>query len=112
MFGVEDEEELEFYEPYGEFLPRKQARLLSLWDWIGVPHEKRKQLHGRILKIIKFQVSLNDESRWHYTIVIHKFLTDRKHPLVKWQCVLGWANWFLNVDPLLRPGLQSAYAKI
>ncbi|EIM91710.1 uncharacterized protein STEHIDRAFT_126712 [Stereum hirsutum FP-91666 SS1] len=119
VFGVEDEEELEWYEPYGEFYPRKQARLLCLWDYIGVPHEKRKQLNGRALKIIGFRVDLDDlsisiekDSRRLHATAIRDFLAVRHRPLVEWQRILGWANWFLNVDPLLRPGLQSAYAKI
>ncbi|EIM90458.1 uncharacterized protein STEHIDRAFT_30579, partial [Stereum hirsutum FP-91666 SS1] len=119
VFGVEDDEELEMYVPYGELMPRKQARLLCLWDWIGVPHEQRKQLHGRTLKIIGFTVNLDElsisidsESRLRHALAIRQFLKDRKRPLVEWQRILGWANWMLNVDPLLRPALQSSYEKI
>lgn len=119
VFGVEDEDEMEFYAPYGKYLPRKQARLLGLWDWIGVPHEHRKQLFGRALKIIGFTVSLDDLSisidenaRRRHATAIRQFVTNRKQPLVEWQRVLGWANWFLNVDPLLRPALQSSYQKV
>lgn len=119
VFGVDDEEELVLYEPYGELYPRKQARLLCLWDWIGVPHEKRKQLHGRSLKIIGFTVSLDHlsisidvESRHRHAAAIREFLKVRTRPLVEWQRILGWANWFLNVEPLVRPALQSSYEKI
>jgi hypothetical protein len=36
----------------------------------------------------------------------------RGHPLIQWQCLLGWVNWALNIFPLLRPALQSSYSKI
>lgn len=119
VFGVDDDEELVFYAPYDDFFPGKQARLLLLWDWLGIPHERRKQLHGRALKIIGFHVSLDklsisidDHSRREHVAAIRSFLSNRQQPLVEWQRILGWANWFLNVDPLLRPALQSAYGKI
>ena len=35
-----------------------------------------------------------------------------KRPLREWQRILGWANWGLNAYPLLKPALQSSYAKI
>ena len=35
-----------------------------------------------------------------------------RHPLVEWQWLLGWINWALNTYPLLKPALQSSYAKI
>ncbi|KAE9403348.1 hypothetical protein BT96DRAFT_495295 [Gymnopus androsaceus JB14] len=34
------------YEPYGELFPRKQARLLCLWDDLGIPHKWKKQVFG------------------------------------------------------------------
>jgi hypothetical protein len=39
---------LHFYEPYGEFYPAKQVQLLRLWDEIALPHEKAKQVFGKL----------------------------------------------------------------
>lgn len=111
--------ELQWYAPYGEFYPQKQARLLCLWDYLGIPHAKKKQIYGRSIKIIGFQVSLDDlsiaiddTSRQEHARSIRAFILQRQQPLFEWQRLLGWMNWFLNVDPLLRPALQSSYAKI
>ncbi len=35
-----------------------------------------------------------------------------RHPLRDWQRLLGYCNWALNAYPLLRPALQSSYAKL
>ena len=48
-----------FYPPYACFFPEKQARLLLLWDKLGIPHERRKQEFGVILKIIGYQVDVS-----------------------------------------------------
>ena len=37
----------------------KQTELLRLWDILGVPHDKPKQLFGRTLTIIGFEVDPN-----------------------------------------------------
>ncbi len=45
---------------------------------------------------------------------IKNFLNNlaNRHPLRDWQRILGYCNWGLNAYPLLRPALQSSYAKL
>ncbi|KAI0037268.1 hypothetical protein FA95DRAFT_1585582 [Auriscalpium vulgare] len=100
---------LAYYEPYDDWYPENQVRFLLLWDFIGLPHEKAKQEFGRTLVIIGFHVdpvqmtvSLSVDARSELVAAIHSFL----------HRMLGWMNWALNVAPLLRPALSSAYAKI
>ena len=53
------DEELKYYWPYDVWFPSKQALLLSLFDDIGVPHERHKQEFGRKLTIIGLSVDLD-----------------------------------------------------
>jgi hypothetical protein len=110
------------YEPYNEFYPSKQVQLLQLWDEISLPHEKSKQLFGAALRIIgldidphSMAISFLPEIKQALVLAIREF-TDttisRRRSLVQWQRLIGWINWSLNVFPLLRPALQSSYAKI
>lgn len=119
-FGHDETEELVLYAPYNTSYPSKQVRLLQLWDWLGVPHEKKKQVFGRAVKIIGFvvdidrlSISLDRQSRQEHVAAIRSFLAtpSRRQPLIAWQRLLGWASWALNIAPLLRPALQSSYAK-
>ncbi|KAI0037986.1 DNA/RNA polymerase, partial [Auriscalpium vulgare] len=112
---------LMYYAPYDDWYPASQVRFLQLWDWIGLPHEKAKQEFGRALVIIglhvdpiRMTVSLPVESLAELVAAIHAFLDapGRKRRLIEWQRMLGWMNWALNVAPLLRPALSSAYTKI
>ena len=48
-----------FYPPYRRLLPDKQARLLTLFDELGIPHDERKQVSGSPLQIISFVVDPN-----------------------------------------------------
>ncbi len=57
-FSFEPEEALEYYAPYDEWYPQKQASLLRLFDEVGILHEKKKQEFGHKLTIIGLQVSL------------------------------------------------------
>lgn len=120
-FGFDADRELTLYEPYGRLLPKKQQRLLLLWDALGIPHSSAKQLFGEALPIIGFyvdpremSVSLPSESAADLVSHIRAFLhsPERRAPLREWQRLLGWINWGLNVHPLLKPGLQSSYRKI
>ncbi|CDO77838.1 hypothetical protein BN946_scf184714.g13 [Trametes cinnabarina] len=98
------------------------ARLLQLWDDIGVPHAPAKQLFGESLTITGFLVdsaamtiTLPEQACAELVAAIRSFLSDaprRRRPLREWQRLIGWINWRLNVQPLLRPALQSSYAKI
>ncbi|KAI9063515.1 DNA/RNA polymerase, partial [Trametes sanguinea] len=123
-FSFEPSPTLIAYNGYGApvYLPESQARLLSLWDDIGIPHAHPKQLFGETLTITGFSVdsrhmsiTLPHESCAELVLAIRAFLKDaprRRRTLREWQQMLGWLNWGLNVQPLLRPALQSSYAKI
>ena len=44
------------YEPYDSHFPKKQATLLCLYDHLGLPHTKNKQIFGHTLNIISLHV--------------------------------------------------------
>lgn len=44
--------------------------------------------------------------------ILRKKHTHRRFPLRKFDHLAGWMNWGFNVFPLLRPSLNSLYAKI
>ena len=58
-FSFEPDVMLEFYTPYDNWYPKKQVRLLKLFDEVGIPHEKKKQEFGWELTIIGLWVSLD-----------------------------------------------------
>ncbi|KAF8813432.1 hypothetical protein BYT27DRAFT_7084856 [Phlegmacium glaucopus] len=109
-----------FYAPYRKCLPSKQARLLSLFDELGVPHEEQKQVSGSPLTIIGFDVDANAmtvtmplEARKELVAAVRTFADPYQHRLLKdFQRLTGWINWALNVYPLLRPGLSNVYEKM
>ncbi|OBZ76385.1 hypothetical protein A0H81_03642 [Grifola frondosa] len=122
-FGFEEEGRVEFYQPYGIYLPTKQAQLLLLWDEIGLPHERKKQEYGPTLMVIGFivdpnamTVTLPDDSRQKLFETIDNFCHSpgihRRRSLADFQSLAGYANWAFNVYPLLKPGLCNLYAKI
>ncbi|THH15240.1 hypothetical protein EUX98_g9495, partial [Antrodiella citrinella] len=122
-FSFDTNMTLVHYPRYNTYLPDKQVRLLLLWDELGIPHDPAKQLFGRTLTIIGYHVdptsmtiSLPSESSDALVSAIHHFLEDcdshRRQPLRRWQKLVGWINWGLNVQPLARPALQSCYAKL
>jgi hypothetical protein len=111
-----------FYHPYHKFLPEKQGRLLLLWDQLRIPHEERKQEYGVKLKIIGYyvdaqsmQISMEPESQHDLLKAIHTFCHDRdprRRTLREFQCMAGWINWGLNIQPRLHPGLATMYKKM
>ena len=120
-FSFDASTTLEFYPPHQTFYPPKQAKLLSLWDELGILHDPQKQVYGSTLTIIGFhinpnrmEITLPQESLVSLVNAIYRFhdTPDRRQPLREWQRLLGWLNWALNVQPLLRPALQSSYGKI
>lgn len=121
-FGFDASKTLIRYAPYNKLMPSKQARLLLLWDELRIPHKETKQLFGHSLTIIGFHVdsvamtiTLPHESAQALVQHIRTFVRDapqRRRSLREWQQTLGWINWGLNVQPLLRPALQSSYQKI
>ncbi|THU77583.1 hypothetical protein K435DRAFT_877665 [Dendrothele bispora CBS 962.96] len=120
-FGADEEENMLWYEKYEQWMPEKQVRLLQLWDELGIPHEKEKQLFGLILiGIIGFEVDpnamtitmpLSSKSDLINAMVVFAQYKQRR-TLREYQQIGGWCNWALNVYPLLRPGLSQLYHKI
>jgi len=47
---------LTYYAPYDSFYPSKQVTLLQLYNEVGLPHVKSKQLFGHALEIIGLYV--------------------------------------------------------
>jgi hypothetical protein len=101
----------------------KQARLLCLWDEIGLPHEKNKQEYGQVLRIISYlidpnemRISMDDEDRRKLLNHVSDFVATvrggTRRSLRKFQQLAGWINWSLNVFPLLKPSLSNVYEKI
>ncbi|KIK50139.1 hypothetical protein GYMLUDRAFT_112360, partial [Collybiopsis luxurians FD-317 M1] len=120
-YGWEDEVNTMLYRPYNRHFPMKQALLLYLWDFLGIPHKCEKQLFGFILVIISFQVDPNamtitlpSESKEDLIRFIQHFILSpsRWRTLHKFQMLSGWVNWSFNVFPLLHPCLCNVYNKM
>jgi hypothetical protein len=119
-FSWEFADEVTHYPPYDKLLPTKQARLLTLFDEVGVPHEERKQVSGSPLQIIGFDVDPNSMTitmpavaRDELVSAVRAFANPRQRRSLKdFQRLAGWVNWALNVYPLLRPGLSGVYEKM
>ena len=58
-FGIDDVGKLVWYDRYGKHMPQNQAKLLSLWDELGIPHDKHKQLYRKTLTIIGINIDAN-----------------------------------------------------
>jgi len=113
--------DIDYYEPYGSFYPTPQTTLLRLWDEIGVPHKKKKQLHGGNLPVIGIHVDPNNLTFSLPTIARDRLTTEletwvssknTRFRLRRWQKLGGWLNWVFNVYPMLRPSLTSFYQKV
>jgi hypothetical protein len=123
-FGVDFMENFTSYEPYGRSFPAAQTRLLSLWDFLGIPHKEKKQLFGSELTIIGISVDVDNltltlpsENRSDLLAHLKDFarIPEKrgvKYALKDFQRLAGWFNWALNVYPLLRPALSNIYAKM
>jgi len=121
-WSYETEQALVYYSPYDTFYPHKQVKLMQLYDYLGLPHAKKKQVFGPVLEIIGLYVdpslmmiTMPAMARDSLISAIRAFVDtaiSRRCSLLDWQCILGWINWSLNAFPLLRPALQSAYSKI
>ena len=59
-FGVEEEGQMAWYAPYEQEFSCQQAQLLELWDEIGIPHKKAKQVFGECLMILGIVVNVNN----------------------------------------------------
>ncbi|GLB44966.1 hypothetical protein LshimejAT787_1900440 [Lyophyllum shimeji] len=123
-FGVAEVDDLVPYPPYGTLLPRPQARLLELWDKLGIPHKASKQISGTPLLIIGILVDPNamtmtlpTDKRVELVAEIRRFTyrdgrKSRHFRMKAWQRLAGWINWSFNVFPLLRPCLNNVYPRI
>ncbi|KAF8574788.1 hypothetical protein K439DRAFT_1261382, partial [Ramaria rubella] len=121
-WSYEMNETLMLYEPYESYYPLKQIQLLRLWDILGLPHSKDKQVFRNSLEIVglhvdprAMKITMVPNCKLELCSAIRSFIdttTGCRRPLVEWQCLLGWINWALNVYLLLNPGLQSSYANI
>ncbi|KIK75204.1 hypothetical protein PAXRUDRAFT_63982, partial [Paxillus rubicundulus Ve08.2h10] len=118
-FSFEQRKRLEYYQHYKKFLPRNLARLLRLWDHLGIPHEEWKQVFGSPLPVIGFEVDPNlmkvqmsDTSRVKLIEDVQEFAQHGTcQALRDFQKIAGYLNWALNIYPLLCPGLTAIYAK-
>ncbi|KAJ7471793.1 hypothetical protein FB451DRAFT_307877 [Mycena latifolia] len=120
-YGWEFKTNLTYYPPFKKHFPTKQAKLLFLWDFLGIPHKEKKQLFGSSLPIIGFEIDPNamtaklppdskaDLERW-----VQEFIDtpSRRRTLHEFQCLTGWINWSLNMYFLLRPALSNIYNKM
>jgi hypothetical protein len=116
-------ENFELYLPYNRLMPSKQVALLRLWDDIGIPHDNVKQVWGKTLTIIGFDVDPNamtvtmppDKLR-DLLSAIQSFCfpagNGRRHSLRRFMQMAGWINWALNIFPLLKPALSGLFGKI
>ena len=92
-----------------------------LWDDLGIPHKRHKQVHGPSIPIIGIQVnpnllsySLPPDSLAFLIAELEEWLRPSflKASTVQWRRLAGWINWALNVFPLARPGLSNVYDKL
>ena len=98
-----------FHTCSGRCLPTQQARLLDLWDDIGLPYENNKQQFGERLCIIGFDidpnamtVSIPIDARDRFLTLVTDFIhitSDRRHSLQEFQSLAGYANWIFNIYP-------------
>jgi hypothetical protein len=119
FFGWDYANNLVWYR--GRLRPRRQVRLLVLWESISCPFEDHKQDHGEVLKIIGLWVDVNAGSISLPPNAISDIIakidfflgtSDHLPTLRSWQCLAGHLNWMLNVLLWGRPALTELYRKI
>ncbi|PIL32090.1 hypothetical protein GSI_06795 [Ganoderma sinense ZZ0214-1] len=120
--GIQLRKFVEWYLRYGMYIPRDQARLLRLWDDLGLGHDRPKQEHDLRLAWISFEIdsrssyaTLPNDARLKLLAALDDFCgpsRGRRRTLAEFQSLAGYVNWALNVFPLLRPALSNLYHKI
>lgn len=124
-FGIDEEDNVVWYHRYERYMPRNQAKLLSLWDELGIPHEPHKQLSGGKLTITGIEINANSLTFTLPAQALDDLLSELKAftarvvkkrgacwTLRRWQRLAGWMNWSFNVFPMIRPALNNLYPKI
>ena len=113
-FSWEFEENKQYYEPYKKYLPTKQARLLELWDELGIPHDEEKQLSGPSLRILGYDVDANamtvnlpDDKKTKVVHLLRSHAYEGKlYTLNELQSIAGSVASAISLYPRLRPGLR------
>ena len=59
VFSVTRVENVSWYKLYHWAIPTDQVKILCLWDKIDLPHVEKKQVSGRIITILRFEVDAN-----------------------------------------------------
>lgn len=116
-FGWEFEENKKYYKPYKKHLPTKQARLLELWDELGIPHAEEKQLSGPSLPILGYEVDANamtvkvpDEKKDRVIQSLRNSAhVGKPYTLNELQSVAGSISATLSLYPHLRPKLRVLF---
>jgi hypothetical protein len=119
-FSWDFAENIRYYLPYEKYLPDKQARYLELWDELGIPHDKAKQVFGSPLTIIGFDVdpngvgvSLPASRRSELFEAIDDFAQEgQKRTLLKFQELAGLIEWAFFANPRGRPGLSGVLGEM
>jgi hypothetical protein len=100
-------------------MPWSQYLLLQLWDDLGIPHERSKQLHGAVLIFTGYKVdpnamtiTMSETQREAMVDEIARFLSTRKRTLCEFKKITRWLSWDLNVALVLRPCLSGLYGKM
>ncbi|KAG6807950.1 hypothetical protein H0H93_000788, partial [Arthromyces matolae] len=115
-FGISDASDLRYYQPYDDYFPSDQWELLTLWDELGIPHKRAKQVWGPVLTVIGIEVDINNmkftlpsQAIVDLIAELDRFLErlpnkrPRHFKRKSWQKLAGWLNWSFNVFPYLRP---------
>lgn len=100
-------------------IPLNQAKFLTLFDYLSIPWNWEKQIHGNELEIIRhwrdckaMVVSLSDDKRIALAKELEEFSRHLSQPLIQWSRLTGWANWGINIFPLGRWAPQSSWDKM
>ena len=116
-FGWEFEGKKQYYKPYKKYMPAKQARLLQLWDTLGIPHDEEKQLSGPSLPILGFDVDANamtvnipEEKKAKLVDLLRSNAHEGKpYTMNELQSVAGSVGSTLSLYPRLRSRLQVLF---
>lgn len=118
-FSVAEEEDIEYYAPYDSYFLKDQVALMRLWDYLGIPHKRDKQLWGPSLAVIGLlvdpnvlTVTLPEEGKSDLISHVRDFANSRHRPLQEWQKLAGWMDWLFNVFPMLQLALANVYFKM